>query len=118
MFADDVLLFTKAAFSNLKTILAAFETYALIFGQEVNWDKSFIFLGSRVKRLTCYKLLHYTSMRHGGDSLTYLGALILKVCLKSDILGLLLTRFYGRLTLGRECVYPTLVDLLLLNLLL
>ena len=78
LFTDEVLLFTKAGFSNLKTILVAFDTYALVFGQEVNWDKSFIFLGARVRPLMHCKLLHYTSMRHGGDTLTYLGVSIFK----------------------------------------
>ena len=78
LFADDVLLFTKDAFSNLKTILAAFETYTLLSGQEVNWDKSFIFMGTGFRPLMRYKLLHYMSMRHGRDTLTYLGILIFK----------------------------------------
>ena len=78
MFVDVVLLFSKASFSNLNTILAALETYSLLSGQDVNWDKSFIYLGDGVRPLMCYRLLNYTRMRHGGDSLIYFGVLIFK----------------------------------------
>ena len=80
LFADDVFLFSEASFSNLKTILASFENYNILLGQEVNWDKSFIYLGPGVGPLMHYRLLNYTRMRHGGDSLIYLGGLDFQGC--------------------------------------
>ena len=78
LFVDDVFLFSEASFSNLKTILAIFESYSLLSGQEVNWDKSFTYLGAGVRPLMHYRLLNYTRMRHGCDYLIYLGVLIFK----------------------------------------
>ena len=45
LFADDVLLFSKATMPNLKTILEAFKMYGLLSGQLVNWDKPLFILG-------------------------------------------------------------------------
>ena len=78
LLADDALLFSKASFSNLKTILATFETYGLLSSQQVNWDKSYIYLGTGVSPLLRYRLLNYMHMRHQGESLIYLGVPIFK----------------------------------------
>ena len=103
MFVDDVFLFSKATFSNLKTILAAFETYGHLSGQRVNWDKSYIYLGSGVHPLMCYRMLDYTPIWHGGESLMYLGVPIFKGPLKvRHLKNVLRIRFCERLILGRE----------------
>ena len=44
----------------------------------MNWDKSYIYLGSGVHPLIHYRMLNYMPMRHGGESLMYLGVPIFK----------------------------------------
>ena len=44
----------------------------------MNWDKSYIYLGTGVLPLMHYRMLNYTPMRHGGESLMYLGVPIFK----------------------------------------
>ena len=48
LYTDDVLLFARASVSNLTNIMEAFRLYGSLFGQDVNWEKSFIYFGKGV----------------------------------------------------------------------
>ena len=73
LFADDVLLFTKASLEDLDAISHAFKLYGFLSGQQVNWEKSFIYFGNSVSPHLSATLLRHTNMRCGGDTMTYLG---------------------------------------------
>ena len=72
-YADDVLIFCRASLKNLRAILSAFELYASLSGQIVNWEKSNVYFGKGVSHTRIRDLLSICGMKRSGESLHYLG---------------------------------------------
>lgn len=61
---------------NLRAIHAAFDLYANLSGQHVNWDKSHVYFGRGVFSSRISNLTSVGGMKQGCDSLTYLCVLL------------------------------------------
>ena len=73
LYADNVLIFYRASPKNLRAIHSAFELYASLSGQVVNWEKSNIYFYKGVSSAKIWDLLSICGMKKGGKSLHYLG---------------------------------------------
>lgn len=77
MYVDDVLLFCKSNFSNIKVIITFFDDYTAVSGQFFNCSKFFIFGGAMsISRLNI--LLEMSVFKIGSAHFVYLGVSIFK----------------------------------------
>lgn len=75
LFADDALFFCHAHPRSCSIIKAVLSTYEAVSGQAVNYDKSAITFGSKVKADTKIQLRYIFQIHNNGGNGKYLGLL-------------------------------------------
>lgn len=78
LYADDILLFGRATKRNLKVIVDTFREYGEISGQQVSWEKSFIYFGSNISAGRRQSLASFCNVRMGTLPFSYLGVHLFK----------------------------------------
>ena len=84
LYADDVLLFSKATVSNMKVVNDSFTLYGNLLGQLVNWSKSEAYFGSSISVARISKLHQVVEIKHGSLPFMYLGSIVLG-CSKKEM---------------------------------
>lgn len=74
MYADDIVLFSKASRKDVETILGILEKYSLWSGQLVNRSKSGIFFSKYTQRSTCRNIKSILKIKALKKDAAYLGA--------------------------------------------
>ncbi|XP_058784485.1 uncharacterized protein LOC131659290 [Vicia villosa] len=100
LYADDIFLFCKGKFSNIKTIISTLQEYATVSGQVVNCDKSVIFGGAMLtSRLN---ILSELSVLELGPLLSFAGRVELVKSFVQSMLTHSITVYAWPLSLLRD----------------
>lgn len=118
LYVNDVLLFCKAFTCNICCISDAFAEYGELFGQLVNWEKSFLYTRINVSTSRCNFFLNLFCMKCSGLLFVYLDVLLFQgaptISHLSPIVDRILTQLEackGRLLsfLGRLCLINSII---------
>lgn len=118
LYVNDVLFFCKAFTCNICCISDAFAEYGELFGQLVNWEKSFLYTRINVSTSRCNFFLNLFCMKCSGLLFVYLDVLLFQgaptISHLSPIVDRILTQLEackGRLLsfLGRLCLINSII---------